>query len=139
MIRQTWRIAKKAIGANKMRTFLTMLGIIIGVTALNVLVSIADGASTSISGQISQIGANYLTVQISDDKEKPIRLSEFFELLDNAMKYSVPEGKIRVSLERKGKKIHLTVWNEAAGLQKGKIRAYSENGQSLTVAIIVES
>ena len=62
MIRQTWRMAKKAIGANKMRTFLTMLGIIIGVTALNVLVSIADGASTSISGQISQIGANYLTV-----------------------------------------------------------------------------
>ena len=127
MIRQTWRMAKKAIGANKMRIFLTMLGIIIGVTALNVLASIADGASTSVS------------VQISDDKEKPIRLSEFFELLDNAMKYSVPEGKIRVSLERKGKKIHLTVWNEAAGLQKGKIRAYSEDGQSLTVAIILES
>lgn len=94
MIRQTWRMAKKAIGANKMRTFLTMLGIIIGVAALNVLVSIADGASTSVSGQISQIGANYLTVQISDDKEKPIRLSEFFELFnDDAIEEAAPVGR----------------------------------------------
>lgn len=98
MIKQTWKMAWKAVGSNKMRTFLTMLGIIIGVAALNVLVSIADGASTSVSGQISQIGANYLTVQISDDKEKPIRLAEFSTLFDkDAIEEAAPVGRSSVT------------------------------------------
>lgn len=64
---QTWKMAWSAVNANKMRTFLTMLGIIIGVSSLIVLVSIADGASSSVAGQISSMGSDYLTVQISDD------------------------------------------------------------------------
>ena len=76
MIRQTWKMAISAVFANKMRTFLTMLGIIIGVAALIILVSIADGATSSVSDSISSIDSNYLTVQISDDKENPVRISE---------------------------------------------------------------
>ena len=49
MIRQTWKMAISAVLANKLRTFLTMLGVIIGVAALIILVSIADGATTSLS------------------------------------------------------------------------------------------
>ena len=45
MIWQTCKMSWAAVCANKLRTFLTMLGIIIGVSALIVLVSIADGAS----------------------------------------------------------------------------------------------
>ena len=41
---QTAKMAWNAVCANKLRTFLTMLGIIIGVAALIVLVSLADGA-----------------------------------------------------------------------------------------------
>ncbi|MDD3279233.1 MAG: ABC transporter permease [Lachnospiraceae bacterium] len=80
---QTWKMAWSAILANKLRTFLTMLGIIIGVMALIVLVSIADGATASVSDQISDMGSSYLTVRISDDKENPLRLSEFQTLFED--------------------------------------------------------
>ncbi len=82
MIVQTGKMAWNAVCANKMRTFLTMLGIIIGVAALIILVSIADGAGNSVSSQISQMGSNYLSAQISDNKENPLKLAEFMELLD---------------------------------------------------------
>lgn len=98
MIGQTWKMAWSAVLANKMRTFLTMLGIIIGVAALIILVSIADGASTSVSDQISSMGSNYLTVQISDDKENPLRLSEFSELLNHkAIEAAAPMGRTSVT------------------------------------------
>ena len=98
MIFQTFKMSWAAVCANKLRTFLTMLGIIIGVVALIVLVSIADGASSSVSEQISGMGASYLTVRITDDKEKPLRLSEFSELLDNEeIAAAAPVGKTSVT------------------------------------------
>ena len=73
---QSFKMAWHAVAANKLRTFLTMLGIMIGVVALVVLVSIADGATTSVTDQISDMGSSYLTVTVSDDKETPLKLSE---------------------------------------------------------------
>lgn len=91
-------MAWSAIGANKMRTFLTMLGIIIGVASLIVLVSITEGATTSVSEQISDIGSNYLTVSVSDDKENPLRLSEFTSLLqDDVFSASSPAAMTSVT------------------------------------------
>lgn len=98
MIGQTWKMAVSAVFANKLRTFLTMLGIIIGVAALVILVSIGDGASTSVSNRISSMGSNYLTVQITDDKENPLRLSEFSTLFDNkAIEATAPIGRTSVT------------------------------------------
>ena len=76
MIFQSVKMAWNAIAANKMRTFLTMLGIIIGVASLIILVSIADGATNSVTDEISNMGSSYLTVTISDDKENPLRWKE---------------------------------------------------------------
>lgn len=98
MIRQTWKMAWNAVCSNKMRTFLTMLGIIIGVAALIVLVSIANGATSSVSDSISSIGSDYLTVQITDDKENPLRLSEFTELFDDsAIEAAAPMARTSVT------------------------------------------
>lgn len=83
MIGQTWKMALSAVFANKMRTFLTMLGIIIGVASLIILVSIADGATNSVSDTISTIDSNYLTLQITDDKENPLRIGDLYELFEN--------------------------------------------------------
>ena len=100
MIGQTWKMAVSAVFANKMRTFLTMLGIIIGVSALIILVSIADGATSSVSDTISSIDSNYLTVQISDDKENPVRISEVYDLFDNeAIEAAAPIGRTSVTGE----------------------------------------
>ena len=57
-----------------------MLGIIIGVASLIVLVSIAGGATNSVTDQISSLGTNLLTVSILDDKENPLKLSEMEEI-----------------------------------------------------------
>jgi putative ABC transport system permease protein len=58
----TFRIALRALGRNKMRSSLTMLGIIIGVGAVIAMVGIGQGASASIQSQISQLGNNMLFV-----------------------------------------------------------------------------
>ena len=75
----SFRMALRSIGANKLRAVLTMLGIIIGVAALVVLVSLVNGATTSVTDAVSSIANDLLTVTISDDKGNPIHLDD----LDN--------------------------------------------------------
>jgi len=59
-------MAIRSIKTNKMRAFLTMLGIIIGVASVIVLVSIGQGSSKSVKDQINGLGTNLLTVNITD-------------------------------------------------------------------------
>ena len=80
MIRQSMKMAWKSIISNKMRSFLTMLGIIIGVMSLVVLVSMAGGTSESVSNQIASMGSNMLTVTIKDDKGTPMKLEDVEKL-----------------------------------------------------------
>ena len=82
MILQSMKMAWHAVVSNKLRSFLTMLGIIIGVVALIVLVSIANGATSSVTDQISSMGSSYLTVTISDDKENPLCLKELSDFCE---------------------------------------------------------
>ncbi|HJZ50011.1 MAG TPA: ABC transporter permease [Roseiflexaceae bacterium] len=56
------KIALSSLRANKLRTILTMLGIIIGVASVVALMAIGNGAQVAITSQISSIGSNLLTV-----------------------------------------------------------------------------
>jgi len=56
------KIAFRGIGANKMRSFLTMLGIIIGVGAIISMISIGEGAKKQVSMSIQRFGTNLLRV-----------------------------------------------------------------------------
>ena len=56
------RIALTSLRANKLRTILTMLGIIIGVASVVALMAIGNGAQAAITSQISSIGSNLLTI-----------------------------------------------------------------------------
>ncbi len=58
----TLQIALKALGRNKMRTALTMLGMIIGVSAVITMVALGSGAQTSIEQQIQSAGTNLIIV-----------------------------------------------------------------------------
>ncbi len=71
---QAFTMALRSIGSNKMRSVLTMLGIIIGVMALVVLVSLVNGATNSVTDAVADLGSSMVTVSISDDKGKPITL-----------------------------------------------------------------
>ena len=68
------KMALRSISSNKMRAALTMLGIIIGVMALVVLVSLVNGATSSVTDAVSNLGTSMLTVSISDDKGLPLDL-----------------------------------------------------------------
>ncbi len=59
---QALRIALRALRINKMRSFLTMLGIIIGIAAVIAMMAVGSGASYVISQQIASIGSNILLV-----------------------------------------------------------------------------
>ena len=61
---QSFRMAFKAIGSNKTRSFLTMLGIIIGVLSVSMLISVVQGATGSITGELEGLGSNMLMVSI---------------------------------------------------------------------------
>ncbi|MGN7941171.1 ABC transporter permease [Virgibacillus sp. 6R] len=63
-IGQAIKIAFKNIVSNKLRAFLTMLGIIIGVSAVIALVSLGQGASQSVSEDVSSLGTTMVTVNI---------------------------------------------------------------------------
>ncbi len=62
MIITTIGMAIKAILSNKLRAFLTMLGIIIGVSSVVLLTAIGTGLSAYVSDQFNQLGANTLLV-----------------------------------------------------------------------------
>ncbi len=59
---QTLKIALRALRTNKMRSFLTMLGIIIGIAAVIAMMAVGSGARHVISQQISSIGSNIILV-----------------------------------------------------------------------------
>nr|WP_320339177.1 ABC transporter permease [Bacillus toyonensis] len=63
---QTLKMALKSIRANKIRAFLTMLGIIIGVSSVIVMVAIGQGSTKEVQDQIGNLGTNVLTVSITD-------------------------------------------------------------------------
>ncbi len=58
------KMAFAAVLSNKLRSFLTMLGIIIGVMAVTLLISLVQGASNSVTDQLNELGGNQLVVQI---------------------------------------------------------------------------
>lgn len=61
----TIKLALKSIVSNKMRTFLTMLGIIIGVSAVIVLVSVAKGTTEQVTESIESMGTNLISVNVN--------------------------------------------------------------------------
>src|ERR687889_239960 len=62
MLFMTLRIALRALMRNKLRAFLTMLGIIIGVGAVIAMVAIGEGAKETIRSQIASLGTNVLII-----------------------------------------------------------------------------
>jgi putative ABC transport system permease protein len=81
------RIAWRAIERNKMRTFLTMLGIIIGVAAVIAMIAIGQGSKQSIQSQITRMGSNMITIRPSSNVMGGARM-------DNSSVQSLTEADI---------------------------------------------
>ena len=68
-----FKIALRAIGANKMRSFLTALGIIIGVASVITMLAIGQGSKRSIQANIAEMGSNMIMIQPGADMRGGVR------------------------------------------------------------------
>lgn len=70
-----FKIAVKALSNNKLRGFLTMLGIIIGVASVITMLAIGQGSKRSIQAEISEMGSNMIMIQPGGDRRGGVQLS----------------------------------------------------------------
>ena len=68
------KIALRALVNNKMRAFLTMLGIIIGVASVITMIAIGQGSKKSISDQISEMGSNIIMIHPGGERRGGVRM-----------------------------------------------------------------
>ena len=73
-ILMTLRIALKALNRNKMRTMLTMLGMIIGVGAVITMVALGKGAQSTIEAQVKAAGTNLITINAGNFTQGGVRM-----------------------------------------------------------------
>lgn len=78
----SFKMAIGSILSNKLRTFLTMLGVIIGVSAVIIAVGFAEGSTKSITSNIESIGTNMLTVNLMGRRTSDVTYDVVAEELD---------------------------------------------------------
>ena len=83
MIYETVRQAFQNIWSNKFRTFLTMLGIIIGVMAVIVIVGLGNGMTQSIKDSFSDMGTNILSVQIMGRGSRNVSVDAVYDIVES--------------------------------------------------------
>jgi putative ABC transport system permease protein len=96
-LKNTLKMAINSILSNKMRTFLTMLGIIIGVFSVIVMVSMGQGATASVTQSIEGMGSNLLnitltnrTVRFSNDNLNEVSMLEGVQLVSPNINWAAP-------------------------------------------------
>jgi len=76
------KMAVNSIFSNRLRTFLTMLGVIIGVASVIVAVGFAKGSTSSITSSIEGTGTNLITIMLMGRRTSSIGYDDIKELLD---------------------------------------------------------
>ena len=94
---QTIKMCFKNIISNKLRSFLTMLGIIIGISSVIILVGFTQGASEDISSSLQDLGANVLTVNIYNDDSESLNYKDLKDEQFNFVEDVVMTNSSRVN------------------------------------------
>jgi putative ABC transport system permease protein len=84
---QAFKLAVKSLRTSKMRAFLTMLGIIIGVAAVIIIISLGNGMENMMNEQFDKLGANLIQVQIFGRGDGSTRTTEPEDMYALAQKY----------------------------------------------------
>lgn len=97
---ETIKIALKNIASNKLRSALTMLGLIIGIASVIILVGIGKGASSSVQEQVKSLGTDILTISInSSDSSLEYSSLEDILKIDNVSSVS-PYKNVSATVSR---------------------------------------
>jgi putative ABC transport system permease protein len=88
---ESFKSALQSVLANKMRSFLTMLGIIIGISSVITIVSIGEGGKRAITGEFESIGTNVINVNVKA-RNRNVEARDYFTLKDaELIKEKIPE------------------------------------------------
>ncbi len=94
----TIRIAYRSILNNKLRSGLTILGLVIGIASVIILVGIGNGAANSVRSQVASLGADVITVSISDSDSgltnEQLDEMEELDLIDEVTPYQSLSGTL---------------------------------------------
>ncbi|KRQ85823.1 Macrolide export ATP-binding/permease protein MacB [Caloramator mitchellensis] len=77
---ESFKVAISSIFSNKLRSFLTMLGIIIGISSVITIVAIGKGGQTAITGEFEKIGVNIVEIKV--DNSTPLSKNDYFSMKD---------------------------------------------------------
>lgn len=91
---QSLKTALVAIAANKRRSFLTVLGIVIGIAAVILIISVSQGAQSIILNQVKMLGARTILIEPGREPKGP---SDVSEILSNSLKLSDYEALLQKS------------------------------------------
>jgi putative ABC transport system permease protein len=117
---ELWMVALAAIRANKLRSFLTMLGIIIGVGAVITMVALGSGAQKAVQDNIQSLGSNLLTVMpgqafnrgVASDQRVSLTIDDADSIRANARRIAavVPElsRNLQVKYGNKNSNVSIT-------------------------------
>ena len=81
-ILQSFKMAMKSIMGNKMRSFLTMLGIIIGVASVIILVSLVNGQMSYMTESFASMGTNQISVNVTNLSSRSVSVDEMYEFYE---------------------------------------------------------
>lgn len=87
-IKQAFSLAIKSLMSSKMRSFLTMLGIIIGVAAVIIIVSIVNGMTQDVLDEFESMGATTITVSVRGrGGNRSVSIDDMQNLVDDNPEY----------------------------------------------------
>ena len=88
---ETWMVALEALWANKIRAFLTTLGVMIGSACIVLVVTVAQSGRRYVIAQIEAVGSNLVYARLDTDPNRPAMLQDELSLEDmNAAKVAIP-------------------------------------------------
>ncbi|RHQ18498.1 ABC transporter permease [Lachnospiraceae bacterium AM48-27BH] len=79
---QSFKLAIKSIRSNKMRSFLTMLGIIIGVASVIILVSLVNAYMSYMTESFASLGTNQISVNMTNLSSRSVSVDEMYEFYE---------------------------------------------------------
>jgi putative ABC transport system permease protein len=156
--RRVFQVSLESLGSHKLRTFLTMLGVIIGVAAVVSMLSIGEGAKQEVLEQISILGINNIIVNARIPEESPsderglqrspglslddgANISEFKEMVLNVVpqRYEPFTSVFNGSQEAKVRVVSTTptfIYSSSINVENGRFISESDNGQFRQVCVL---
>jgi putative ABC transport system permease protein len=123
MISDNFRMAWNSLRSSRLRSFLTMLGIIIGVASVVTTVSLGEGVKRQVAGQLNQLGSDLITIRPGRSSSNALSSVNVFS--DNVVAGSLNEHDIETIRKTEGVK-HAVPLSVVTGEVKTAERSYDK-------------